>query len=312
MRGDLVGYHIARGIAKAEIAVIKLQGARGIHQAGVERGGVTEVGDLLFEAVDNSLEERERAAGNSFGGGQLGENTVAHAGGERRVDSTRHGPGGMDAFARQPFDDLLSKFTQRDTVAGAFGMLLDEAEHVAAGRIGIHAQQQVGSGKMEETERMRLHELGAVQKFPQHRGSFRDADGHDGVAGLHGGQQMADRADAANTRGNGGHLIEGTALGKFFKAADLGDMDLGAGHPPVVIQLDRYFGVAFDAGYRFDLECLHNTLGRLSKLQFSRQVGHPALQQFAQDEGDGGSGRRTSRDVQIHFDGVVQGHGMFQ
>ncbi len=47
------------------------------------------------------------------------------------------------------------------------GMLLEHADHVALGGIGIHAQQQVRRGEMEEAERVRLHELPAVQQLAQ-------------------------------------------------------------------------------------------------------------------------------------------------
>ena len=93
--------------------------------------------------------------------------------------------------------------------------------------IGIHAEQQIGRGKMEEAQGMGLHELAAMQEFAQHGRGFRNLHGHDGVAGLYGGEQMADRADAADARGDGRHLVEGPAFGEFLKSADLGDVDLG-------------------------------------------------------------------------------------
>ena len=52
-------------------------------------------------------------------------------------------------------------------VARHLGMLFDQAEDVAVGRVGIEAQQQVGRRQMEEAERVRLHELRAVDQFAQ-------------------------------------------------------------------------------------------------------------------------------------------------
>ena len=42
-----------------------------------------------------------------------------------------------------------------------------EAEDVAARRVGIEAQQQVGRGEVEEAEGVRLHELRAVDQLAQ-------------------------------------------------------------------------------------------------------------------------------------------------
>ena len=81
----------------------------------------------------------------------------------------------MDALACQPFDRLLAEFPQRNAVAGALGLLVDQAEHVAARGIGIHAQQQVGRGKMEEAERVGLHELGAMDQLAQHARRFPES-----------------------------------------------------------------------------------------------------------------------------------------
>ncbi len=74
--------------------------------------------------------------------------------------------------AARPFDDLLAELAQGDAVARQVGVLLDHAQHVARGGIGIHAQQQVGRRKMEEAERVRLHELAAVQQLAQQDGGL--------------------------------------------------------------------------------------------------------------------------------------------
>ena len=80
----------------------------------------------------------------------------------------------MDALLRQPLDHLLAELAQRDAVARQLGMLLDQPSDVAAGRVGVHAQQQVRRGEMEEAERVRLHDLRAVQQLAQLRGRRRE------------------------------------------------------------------------------------------------------------------------------------------
>ena len=59
---------------------------------------------------------------------------------------------------------------------------------------------------------------------------------------------MADRADAADARGDGRHLVIGPALGEFLEAAHLGDVELRFGDAARVVQEDIDLGVAFDAG----------------------------------------------------------------
>src|SRR5208283_3562708 len=71
---------------------------------------------------------------------------------------------------------------------------------------------------------------------------------HDGVAGLGAGEQMADRADAADAGRDGGHLIVRPALGETLEAAHLGDVELRRIDLARVIQVDGDFGVALDAG----------------------------------------------------------------
>ena len=68
---------------------------------------------------------------------------------------------------RQPLDDLLAEFAQRDAGARHVGIVFDEPEDVAVRGVGIEAQQQVGRGEVEEAQGVRLHELRAVDQFAQ-------------------------------------------------------------------------------------------------------------------------------------------------
>ena len=72
------------------------------------------------------------------------------------------------------------------------------------------------------------------------------------VAGLGGGDQMADRADAADARHQRWHLGERAALAELLKAAKLGDMKAGILDAPVLVEMQGDLGVAFDAGHRID------------------------------------------------------------
>ena len=97
-------------------------------------------------------------------------------------------------------------------VARHLGIFFDQPENVAARRVGIEAQQQVRRREMEEAERVGLHELRAVDQLAQLDAGLGRRHRHDGVAGFGRGQQVAHRADAADARGDGGHLVERPAL----------------------------------------------------------------------------------------------------
>ena len=102
---------------------------------------------------------------------------------------------------------------------------------------------------MEEAQRVALDDLAEVHQPAQLVGGGRDVDGHDGVARLGRGQQMADRADAADARGDAGHLAVGPALAELLEAAELDDVELGVGHVAGVVHENADLGVALDAGH---------------------------------------------------------------
>ena len=58
------------------------------------------------------------------------------------------------------------------------------------------------------------------------------------VAGLGRGQQVADRADAADAGAEAGHLAERPALAEPLEAAELGDVEARVGHLPGVVEVD--------------------------------------------------------------------------
>ena len=153
-------------------------------------------------------------------------------------------------------------------------MLLDHAQHVARGGIGIEAQQQVGRGEMEEAERVRLDELAAVQQLAQQDRGFRNLHRHDRVAGLHRRQQMAHRANAADARGDPRHLVERPAFAELLEAAHLRHVKLRAGDAALVVEIDGDLGVSLDAGHDVDGNLLHD---RFSQRPFRRPLSRLSL-----------------------------------
>src|ERR1035438_8917831 len=68
---------------------------------------------------------------------------------------------------------------------------------------------------------------------------------------------MAHRADAADARRYGGHLVERPPFGELFEAAHLGDVEIGVGDTAGVVEIDIDLGVAFDARNGIDGDLLH-------------------------------------------------------
>ncbi len=172
---------------------------------------------------------------------------VPRPGIERRVDAARDRPGRVDALPGDPLDDLLAEPAQGDAVTDDVRPLLEEAHDVPARRVRIHAQEQVGRREVEEREGVRLHDLGAMEQLAKLRGGRRDTHGHDGVAGLRRGEEVADRADAADARRDGGHLVVGPSLDEALEASDLRDMELRVCHLPGIVEGDRDGGMPLDA-----------------------------------------------------------------
>ena len=105
----------------------------------------------------------------------------------------------MDLLAAQRFDDLLAELPQADAAAGQLGLGRDQAEDVALRRVAVPAEQQVGGAEVEEAQGVRLDDLAEVHQAAQLLGGRAECvDRQDAVAGLGRGDQVADRADAAD------------------------------------------------------------------------------------------------------------------
>ncbi len=106
----------------------------------------------------------------------------------------------MDALAGQQSNDLLPILPQPDAVAGQVGARLGHAKDVSFHRVRIHAQHQIGRGKVEEAEGVGLENLSQVEHLPQLGRRLRDLHGQQRVARLGRGDEVAHRADAADAR----------------------------------------------------------------------------------------------------------------
>ena len=148
---------------------------------------------------------------------------------------------------------------------------------------------------MEEAQRVRLHDLSQVHDSAQFLGGFGNCDRHDHVAGLSRGDEVADRANAANAGHQRGHLLNWPALAEFLEPAELGDVELRVLHLSVVTQSDRDFGMAFDAGYGIDRDSWHGSAPKRRNGDRLEIRGTAACDQFRNDAKDGVSRRWTAR-----------------
>ncbi len=158
----------------------------------------------------------------------------------------------MHTFVAEQFDDALAETAEADAGAAQLRLGCGKPKNIAQLGVGLHAQQQVGRGQIEEAERVRLHHLRQVQHAPQLRRGVRNAHRHDGLASLGGGQEMGDRADAADARHEARHLVKRPALAEALEAAHLRDVEVRVLHLALVVELDGDLAVAFKARYRID------------------------------------------------------------
>ena len=121
--------------------------------------------------------------------------------------------------------------------------------------IGVHAQEEVGRGEVEEVQGVGLEHLAVVHEPPHllgRRGQLARPGADDDVHGLGRGQMVADRADAAEPLDEDRGLPVGPALDEALEAAELDDVETGLGHLAGVVQPDGDLAVAFDPGDGFD------------------------------------------------------------
>jgi len=157
-------------------------------------------------------------------------------------------------------DDLLAKLTQADAGPRQVGVSRNQSKDVSLGRRHVPAQQEVRRTKVKEAQRMALDDLAEVHEAAQFIRRRRNVNGHDGIPGLGGGQQMADRTNAADACRDAGHFCVRAALAKLLEAAELDDVELGVRDIAGVVQKDADLGVALDTGHGVNDDALSHNL----------------------------------------------------
>ncbi len=261
---DLVGQEVAVRVDDAEPAAVVVHVALAVDQAHEGRPEVAEGRGLLLPADHVLLEPGDGPLGGRDRLRDAREDPVPDLVGHLERDAARDDARRVDALAAQPLDDLLAPLAQLDAVPCQLRVLAGDADDVADRRVRVEPEQQVGRREVEEGQGVALDDLAQVDDPPQVRAGGRGLDGHDVVHGLGRGDEVADRADAADAGHDRGHLVDGTTLDDPLEAAELGDVEVGIDNLAPVVELDGDLGVALDPGDGIDGDRLAHRLCSLS------------------------------------------------
>ena len=156
-------------------------------------------------------------------------------------------------FAGDVGDDFLPELAGHDALHGEIRKGRGDADDVALGDLALEAEQEIGRGEMEEVQRVRLHHLPVVQQAAQLLGGRRQrAEAGDNIHRLGRCEQMADRADAAEALPRDRNLPIRPAPDEDLEAAELDDVQPDLMDPVLLVEEDRHFPMALDAGDRLD------------------------------------------------------------
>jgi HAMP domain-containing protein len=178
---------------------------------------------------------------------------VALGGREALVDAARDGARAVDALARGVADHFLAVLAQQHALLRDVGVLGRHADDVAAGDVGVEAEQQVGRGEVEEVQRVRLQDLPVVHQAADLLGRGRKLRRADHlVERLAGREVVAHRADAAQPLHHHRHFPVRPALDELLERAELDDVQARLLDVVVLVHQQRDLAVALDARQRLD------------------------------------------------------------
>ena len=248
-----IGHDRAITGAEAQLALEVLPQPLRCHQAHEQAGEGAEQALLLLQgSIEQALVQLQGQTDRRLRLGQPRQNPVPRLGTQRRAHPTGHRPGGMNLAATEQLQNLLAELAQADAGTGQLRIGRHQAEDVAASRIALPAQQEIGTAEMEERQGVALGDLGQVEQAPQLQRRRRDLHRQQFVAGLGGRQQMTHRADAADAGGDAGHLCERPPLAEGFEAAILHHMETAVDEMAVIVELQRDLGVTLNPGDRIN------------------------------------------------------------
>ena len=176
-----------------------------------------------------------------------GPHRIAIGDAERLVHAAGNDPGAVNAFAGDVGDDLLPELAGHDSLHGEIGESRGDPDDVALGDLALKAQQEIGRGEMEEMQRVGLHDLPIVQQAAQLlRRRRQRPEASDEVHRLGRREQVADRANAAQTLYDDGHLPVRPAPDEDLEAAKLDDVEPDLMDPVLLVEEDAHLSVSLD------------------------------------------------------------------
>ena len=182
-----------------------------------------------------------------------GAHRIAIGDAQRLVHAAGDDACAVNALSRDVANDFLPELARHHAAPREIGESSGDAEDVALGDLALEAEQQVGRGEMKEMQRVRLNDLPVVQEAPKllRRRRERPVTG-DEVHRLGRGEEMADRADAAEALHRDRNFPVGPAANEDLEAAKLDDMQPHLMDAILGVEQDRDLAMAFDAGDRLD------------------------------------------------------------
>jgi hypothetical protein len=160
------------GVDRPQDAVVEIEPAVLADQAQMVRGERGEAVDEILvlgmvapEELDGRPGPRDHLVDVERRGAL--EEPVPLLRAEVLVHAAGNGPGAVDLLSGGRQDDLLAELAQEDGPGRQLLVEGDDADDVAHGRVGVHAQEKVRRGEMEEVQGMRLEHLAVVHE-PAH------------------------------------------------------------------------------------------------------------------------------------------------
>ena len=250
---DLVEDRAAVGVARPQSPVIEIESAALVdethHVGGRFAEGFVEARIGLVELDD----ETDRLAAPIDDLVDRGAHRIAIGDAQRLVHAARDDAGAVNALSRDVADHFLPELARQHAAPGEIGESRSDSDDVALGDLALEAEQQVRRGEVKEVQRVRLHDLTIMQEAAEllRRRRERPVAG-DEVHRLGRGDQVADRADAAQTLHRDRNLPVRPAADEDLEAAKLDDVQPDLMDAILVVEKDRHLAVALDPGDRLD------------------------------------------------------------
>ena len=152
--------------------------------------------------------------------------------------------------------------------------LLDYPEDVPLRRVRVGTDDKVGSAEEEKVDKMVFHVEGVVLELPDQLCGERRFHPVNLVEGLRRRHVVRRRADAADIRHDPRHLFDGPAQAKPLEAPQLGHLEIGVLHVPLVVEKDLDLPVTLQSRYRiyrYSFAHLHTSFFDASLCFFRRE-----------------------------------------